>query len=225
MRAFERSAGGLVATLDPGDPLEVDAVLFATGRGPKTRALGLEDVGVALDANGSVVVDAYSRSNVPSIWAVGDATHRRNLTPVAIHEGHAVARTLFGNAPTLPDHLNVPSAVFSQPPVGTVGLSEEDARAAHPAIDVYRSSFRPLQHALSGRTEQTLVKVVVDRTTQRVVGCHMVGPDAGEIIQGFAVAIRCGLTKPQLDATLGIHPTSAEELVSLRTPLPEPAAG
>ncbi len=222
---IERSPGGLLATLEPGGALEVDAVLFATGRGPKTRELGLEDVGVALDGNGAVVVDAYSRSSVSSIWAVGDATDRRNLTPVAIHEGNAVARTLFGDAPTLPDHRNVPSAVFSQPPVGTVGLTEEEARAAHPAIDVYRSSFRPLQHTLSGRAEQTLVKVVVDRATQRVVGCHMVGPDAGEIIQGFAVAVRCGLTKPQLDATLGIHPTSAEEFVTLRAPAPERAAG
>ncbi len=151
------------------------------------------------------------------MWAIGDVTDRIMLTPVALHEGVCFARTVFGGVPTKPDHENVASCVFSQPAVGTVGLAEAEARARFGEVDVYRESFRPLRHTLTGRDEETLVKLVVDPRTDRVLGCHMVGSEAGEIIQGFAVALRCGATKAQLDATLGIHPTTAEELVTLRT--------
>ena len=156
---------------------------------------------------------------MPSIYAIGDVTDRLNLTPVAIHEGMALAATLFAGRPTAPDHDDVPTAVFSQPPVGTVGLTEAAARERFGAIDVYRTSFRPLQHTLTGRDEKTLMKLVVERASQRVLGAHMVGPDAGEIIQGIAIAVKCGATKAQFDATIGIHPTAAEEFVTMRTPV------
>jgi glutathione reductase (NADPH) len=163
-----------------------------------------------------VVVDAFSRSSVPSIWAIGDATDRINLTPVALHEGMALAATLFDGRPTQPDHETVPSAVFSNPPIGTVGLTEARAREVYGAVDVYRSRFRPLRHTLTGVDEETLMKLVVDPASDRVVGLHMLGPDAGEIVQGFAVALKAGATKAQFDATIGIHPTAAEEFVTLR---------
>jgi glutathione reductase (NADPH) len=169
-----------------------------------------------------VVVDAYSRSSVPSIWAIGDVTDRVNLTPVAIHEGMCLAATLFGEGPVAPDHTNVPSAVFSQPPIGTVGLTEVEARAHYAEIDLYRTRFRELKHTLSGRDQKTMMKLVVDRASQRVVGAHMVGPHAAEVIQGIAIAIKCGATKAQFDATIGVHPTSAEEFVTMREKLEEP---
>jgi glutathione reductase (NADPH) len=215
---IEKRASGLVATLEDGEALESDAILYATGRLPLTRDMGLEEAGVELDARGAVVVDAYSRSSVENIWAVGDATDRINLTPVAIAEGMALANTLFGGRPTRPDHEDVPSAVFSQPAIGTVGLTEVDARERYGDVDVYRSRFRPLKHTVTGRDEQTMIKLVVDRASDRVVGCHMVGPEAGEIIQGLAIAVKCRATKAQFDATIGIHPTSAEEFVSMREP-------
>jgi len=217
--SIERSAGSLRVNLDDGSFLETDAVLYATGRVPKTRGIGLEEAGVELDAKGAVSVDALSRSSVPSIWAIGDATDRINLTPVAIHEGTCVAKTLFGGVDTRPDHTGVASAVFSQPPIGTVGPSEAVAREIHGEIDVYRSTFRALKHTLSGRAERTLMKLIVDRASDRVVALHMVGADAGEIIQGFAVALKCGATKAQFDATIGIHPTAAEEFVTMRDPV------
>jgi glutathione reductase (NADPH) len=164
-------------------------------------------------------VDAYSRTNVPSVWAIGDVTDRLNLTPVALHEGICFARTVFGGAPTKPDHRDVPTAVFSTPNVGSVGFTEQEAREHYGAVRVFRERFRPLRHTLTGRDEKTLVKLVVDAASDRVVGAHMVGPEAGEIIQGLAVAVKCGVTKAQLDATLGIHPTTAEEFVTLRTPV------
>jgi len=216
---IEKRGSGLVATLESGEVLEADLILNATGRQPLTRDLGLENAGVELNAKGAVVVDPYSRSSVESIWAVGDVTDRINLTPVALAEGMAVAKTLYGSAPTRPDYEGVPSAVFSQPPIGTVGLTEAAARKRYGDIDVYRSRFRPLKHTLSGRDEQTMMKLVVDRASDRVVGCHMVGPDAGEIVQGFAVAMKCRATKAQFDATIGIHPTAAEEFVTLREPV------
>jgi len=194
-----------------------DLVMFATGRRPNTASLGLERAGVALAEDGAVRVDAYSKSSVDSIWAIGDVTNRVNLTPVATAEGMWLARTLFGNEPTPVDHENVPTAVFSDPNVSTVGLSEETARERFGAVDVYKSGFRALKHTLGDRTEKTFMKLVVDGASQRVVGAHMVGPDAGEIIQGIAVAVKLGVTKPQLDATIGIHPTAAEEFVTLRT--------
>ena len=216
---IERSATGLVATLGDGATLEADAVLYATGRRPLTRDLGLEEAGVKLAESGAVVVDEYSRSSVESIWAIGDATDRINLTPVALHEGMALAKTLFGNEPTRPLHEDVPSAVFSQPPIATVGLSEVEARERYADLDVYKSRFRPLKHTLTGRDETTFMKLVVDRASQRVIGVHMVGPEAGEILQGIAIAVKCRATKAQFDATIGIHPTSAEEFVTLREPV------
>ena len=217
--SIERHGGALRARLDDGSELEADQILFATGRAPNVAGLGLEQAGVALDRAGAVVVDAYLRTSVPSIWAIGDVTNRLNLTPVAIHEAMALAATLFANRPTAPDHTDVPTAVFSQPSVGTVGLTEATARERYGAVDVYRTSFRPLRHTLTGSDEKTLMKLVVDRASQRVVGAHMVGPDAGEIIQGLAIAVKCGATKAQFDATVGIHPTAAEEFVTMRTPV------
>jgi len=217
--SIEKVAGGLRATLVDGSRLEADAILYATGRVPKTRGIGLEQAGVALDAKGAVSVDALSRSSVPSIWAIGDVTDRINLTPVAIHEGVCLSETLFGSAPRSPDHEDVPAAVFSQPPVGTVGLTEAAARQRYGEIDVYRTTFRTLKHTLTHSQERALMKLVVDRASDRVVGLHMVGPEAGEIVQGFAVAIKAGAKKSDFDATLGIHPTSAEEFVTLRTPV------
>ena len=168
-----------------------------------------------------MVVDEGSRTAVESIYAVGDVTDRLNLTPVAIAEGRALAETLFNNNPMKMDHSNVPSAVFSQPPVGTVGLSESEARKLHGAVDVYASSFRPMKHTLSGREERSMMKVIVERSSGRVLGFHMVGQDAPEIVQGLAVALKCGVTKKQLDSTVGIHPTAAEEFVTMRDKRPD----
>ncbi len=219
VRSIEKTEKELSLRLANGDTVAADCVLYATGRAPNTQDLGLAEAGVVLDRRGAVQVDAYSRTQVPSIWAVGDATDRMNLTPVAIAEAMALARTLFAGQPTPMDHANVPTAVFSQPPVATVGLTEAEA-ARRGAIDVYVSSFKPMKHALSGRDERALVKLVVDRATDRVLGVHMMGADAPEIVQGFAVALRCGATKAQFDATVGIHPTAAEEFVTLREKRP-----
>ena len=217
--AIEKTDTGIRATLTDGSKLEAGLIFFATGRHPQTENLGLEEVGVELAKGGAIAVDEYSRTNVPSIWAIGDVTNRINLTPVALHEGVCLAETLFNDNPRSPDHENVPAAVFSQPPVGTVGLTEEQAREKYAEIDVYRSTFRALRHTLTGGTERTLMKLLVDRKSDRVIGLHMVGPEAGEIVQGFAVAIKAGATKADFDATIGIHPTSAEEFVTMRTPV------
>jgi glutathione reductase (NADPH) len=207
-------------TLEDGSTLEADQVLFATGRLPLTRALGLEAAGVELGPKGEVRVDACSRSSVPHIFAIGDCTDRLNLTPMAIHEAMAFVRTFYGGEPTAPDHANVATAVFSQPTIGTVGLTEAEARERHPGdVKLFRSRFRPLKHTLSGRDEQAMMKLVVQDSTDRVLGCHMVGPEAGEIVQGLAIAIRAGATKAQFDATVGIHPTTAEEFVTMREPV------
>jgi glutathione reductase (NADPH) len=210
-----RADGALEATVN-GGKIECDAVMFATGRTPNTARLGLGEIGVKLDEEGGVVVDRFCRSNVANIFAAGDVTNRLALTPVAIREGAAVAMTLFGGMETPVDLDDVPSAVFSQPPVGTVGLSEAKAVEKLGKVDIYKASFRPLRHTLSGRDERTLVKLVVDAASQRVAGAHMVGADAPEIIQGIALAVKAGLTKAQFDATVGIHPTAAEEFVTLR---------
>jgi glutathione reductase (NADPH) len=223
---IERSGAGLRAHFVDGTHTDADQILFAIGRDPNVAGLGLERIGVALGADGAVAVDAYSRTSVPNVFAIGDVTNRLNLTPVAIHEAMAFARTLFGGTPTPVDHADVPSAVFSQPQIGAVGLTEADARAKYGELDVYRTSFRALRHTLTGRDEQTTMKLVVDRASQRVVGAHMLGPDAGEIIQGIAIAVKCRATKAQFDATVGIHPTAAEEFVTMRTPLaPRTALG
>ena len=213
---IEKLARGIRATLNDGAALEADLIMFATGRTPNTHNLGLERAGVKLDRESAVIVDPYSCSSVPNIYAVGDCTDRLQLTPVAIAEGQAVAETLFHGNPKIPDYENVPTAVFSQPNIGTVGLTEAEARERYSDIDIYKSNFRPLKHTLSGRDEHSFMKLVVDRQTDRVLGCHMVGTDAGEIIQGLAIALRCHATKAQFDSTIGIHPTGAEEFVTMR---------
>ncbi len=225
VRDVEKRGEALSVLTQAGDTIDADVVLFATGRTPNTGGIGLEEAGVELTASGAVKVDEASRTRVPSIFAVGDCTSRVNLTPVAIAEGRAVAETLFHDRPMIVDHTNVPSAVFSQPPVGTVGLSEERARAEHREIDVYVTSFRPMKHTITGRDERVMMKLVVERKSDRVLGVHIVGADAPEILQGFAVAVRCGATKEQLDTTIGIHPSAAEELVTLREKRPEATHG
>jgi glutathione reductase (NADPH) len=217
IQKIEKTSGGLRATLNGNAIIEADRILYATGRVPKTGSLGLENAGVRIDKDGAVLVDDYSKTNVDSIYAIGDCTSRMMLTPVAIAEGRAVAETLFNHNPMKPNYTNVPSAVFSIPNIGTVGLTETQALQHYEKIEVFKTTFKPLKHTLSGRDERTMMKIVVDHATDRVVGCHMVGPDAGEIIQGLAVAINCGATKTQFDATIGIHPTAAEEFVTMRT--------
>ena len=207
---------GIRVTYEDGATQEVDLVLFATGRRPNTTGLGLEAAGVKLAANGTVQVDEYSKSSVDSIHAIGDVTNRLNLTPVATAEGMALARTLFRGEPTRVDHENVPTAVFADPNLATVGMPEEQARERFGAVDVYKASFRALKHTLGGHEERTFMKLVVDSASQRVLGAHMIGPDAGEVIQGIAIAVKLGATKAQFDATLGIHPTAAEEFVTMR---------
>jgi glutathione reductase (NADPH) len=215
---IEKTADGLRATLTDGSTLDVDQVLYATGRAPLTDNLGLENVGIETNAKGAVPVDEYSRTKVPSIYAIGDLTDRINLTPVALHEGSCFANTLYNDTPMKPVHRDVPAAVFSQPPVASVGLTETQARQTYAEIEVYDSTFRALKHTLTDGEERTYMKLIVDRKTDRVVGLHMVGPDAGEMVQGFAVAMKCGATKAQFDSTIGIHPTSAEEFVTMREP-------
>jgi glutathione reductase (NADPH) len=214
---IEKITTGLRATLTGGTTVDVDQVFYATGRDPNTRELGLEHAGVLMRANGAVLVDDYLKTSVDNIYAIGDCTDRLMLTPVAIAEGRAVAETLFNNNPMKPNYMNVPATVFSAPNVGTVGLTEAEARAQYKNIDTYKTNFRPLKHTLTGRDDRTMMKLVVDAETDKVLGCHMVGPDAGEIIQGMAVAVSCGATKAQFNATIGIHPTAAEEFVTMRT--------
>jgi glutathione reductase (NADPH) len=215
VRAIEKTNDGIVVVLDDGARVETDVVMYATGRAPNTHGIGLEETGVKLGDNSAVAVDEWNRSSVPNIFAVGDCTDRVNLTPVAIAEGRAFAETHFNGNPMRVDYANIPSAVFSQPPVGTVGLTETQARL-HGQTEVYSARFRPLKHAVSGRDESTMMKLVVDAETDRVRGCHMVGADAPEIVQGLAIALKCGATKAQFDATIGIHPTAAEEFVTMR---------
>jgi glutathione reductase (NADPH) len=215
-RIDKQSDGSLKLTLLDGTLLACDAVMYATGRKPNTANVGLEQAGVKLDPSGAIAVDGFSQTSVPNIYAVGDVTDRIQLTPVAIKEGAAVAATLFAGKPTRADHKDVPSAVFSQPPIGTVGLTEAEAREEVGAVDIYKSSFKPLKHTLTGRDERTFMKLVVDAKSERVLGAHMVGSDAAEIIQGIAIAIKMGATKAQFDATVGIHPSAAEEFVTMR---------
>lgn len=218
-RLDKRAHDEFVYTLSDGSELEGDLPVCAIGRVPNTAGLGLEEVGVELDARGAIVVDEHYASSVPSVHALGDVIDRVQLTPVALAEGSALAKTLFGGRPTTVDYENIATAVFSHPNIGTVGLGEELARERHGAVRVYRSSFRPLEHTMTGRDTKTLMKVIVHDTTDRVLGVHVVGDAAGEIVQGFAVALKIGATKAQFDATIGIHPTAAEELVTMRTPV------
>ncbi len=222
---IEKTANGLTSQLTEGHSLESDVVMFATGRVPYAEGLGLEALGVAMTETGAVKVDDYSRSSVGNIWAVGDVTDRINLTPVAIREGHAFADTEFNAKPTRFDHELVASAVFSQPPVGSVGLSEADARHGHGKVDIYLSRFRPMKETFYGGHQQALIKLVVETGSERILGCHVVGPDAPEIIQMAAIALKMGVTKPQWDSTCAVHPTLAEELVTMRDKAAPPSLG
>ncbi len=215
-KGLSRAGRRISATLTTGETIEADQVMMAIGRVPNTDGLGLGSVGVVLGEHGAIAVNAYSQSSVPSIHAVGDVTNRMNLTPVAIREGHAFADTVFGNKRTAVDHGNVPTAVFSTPEIGTVGLSEAAARARHGAIDIYKTSFRPMKATLGERQERMLMKIVVDAASDRVLGVHILGPDAGEMAQVLAIAVRMGATKADFDATMALHPSAAEELVTLR---------
>lgn len=221
--AIAKTATGLQVTLKDGSGLEVDTVLYATGRVPNANGIGLEAAGVAVNAAGAIQVNAHYQTSVPSIYALGDVTARMQLTPVALGEAMVVVDQLFGPAagkkPRSMSYEFVPTAVFTHPNIGTVGYSEADARAKFGKVTVFRADFKALKHTLSGSTERTLMKLLVEDATDRVVGLHMVGPDAGEIVQGFAVAMKAGATKAIFDSTIGIHPTVAEEFVTMREPV------
>ena len=213
---IEETADGLKGILTGGGDIEADQIMYAIGRHPHTHGLGLEHAGVETDDKGAVKVDAWSKTNIDHIYAVGDVTDRVNLTPVAIREGHAFADTVFGDRPTAVDHKTIASAVFAQPEVGTVGLTETQARQGGRRVDIYKSIFRPMKHTLSGRDEKMLMKLVVDAETDKVLGCHIVGPDAGEMAQLVGISLKMGATKADFDATMAVHPTAAEELVTMR---------
>ncbi|HUN97776.1 MAG TPA: glutathione-disulfide reductase [Bradyrhizobium sp.] len=215
----ERRVTEFTTHLSSGSSIASDLVMFAIGRHPNVANLGLEKADVTINpANGGIQVDTWSRTSAPNIYAVGDVTHRFNLTPVAIREGHAFADTVFGKRPVQVDHSNIPTAVFSQPEVGTVGLTEAEARAQFDRVDIYKTDFRPIKSTMSGRDTRILMKLVVDGTSDRVVGCHIVGDAAAETIQAVAIAVRMKATKADFDATFALHPTAAEELVTMRTP-------
>jgi glutathione reductase (NADPH) len=215
---LDKTVDGIAATLSDGSVVHVDEVLVATGRRPNTAHLGLEKVGITVDKAGAIPVDAYSQTVLPSIYAIGDVTNRVNLTPIAIREGHAFADTVFGNRPTMVDHSLIPTAVFSTPEIGVIGYGEEAARALYGDIDVYMSAFRPMRATLSGSQERVMMKLIVDRATDKVVGVHVVGHDAGEMIQLAGIAVTMGATKADFDRTVAVHPTAAEELVTMRVP-------
>ena len=216
--AITKTDNGYTVTYQDGSTQDTGLVMYATGRVPMTDGLGLENAGVELGAKGEIKVDAYSKTNIDSIYAVGDVTARAELTPVAIREGAAFAETVFNDNPLAVDHSIIPTAVFSQPSIGTVGLGEEAAREAGHEIDVYAASFRPMKNTLSGNPEKTLMKLIVDKADDKVLGLHIVGPDSGEMIQAFGVAITMGATKAQFEATIAVHPTAAEELVTFKQP-------
>jgi glutathione reductase (NADPH) len=215
----DRHGDEFTSHLSNGSSVASDQVLFAIGRHPNVANLGLEKAGVAINPkNGGIAVDGFSQTNVPHVYAIGDVTHRFNLTPVAIREGHAFADSVFGNKPTRVDHADIPTAVFSQPEVGTVGLTEAQACEQFTNVDIYKTTFRPLKATLSGRDTRILMKLVVDATTDRVRGCHVVGDGAAEMVQVLGIAIKMKATKADFDATMALHPTAAEELVTMRTP-------
>ena len=214
----EKTGDEYLARLSEGGEIGVDKVMFAIGRRPNVGDIGLDAAGVKCGQNGGIAVDAFSRTSVPSIYAVGDVTNRINLTPVAIREGHAFADTVFGDRPTKVDHGNIPTAVFSEPEIGVIGLTEDQACEQLPEVDVYKAVFRPMKATLSGRDTRMLMKLIVDAASDRVVGCHIVGEGAGEMIQLVGIAVRMGATKADFDATMAVHPTAAEELVTMRTP-------
>ncbi len=214
--AIEKSSGELHGVVTGGEVLEADQIMFAIGRSPNTNGLGLDKAGVELGPKGAIKVDAQSQTTVANIYAVGDVTDRVNLTPVAIREGHAFADSLFGNAPRTTNYEMIPTAVFSTPEIGTVGMPEHEARAAFPNLDIYKSRFRPMKATMSGREERMLMKLLVNGDDQRVVGCHIFGEDAGEIVQMAAIAMRMGATKNDFDNTMALHPSASEELVTMR---------
>ena len=215
--------GHVAVTTLTGQCIEAERVVYATGRKPNTKGLGLENIGVSLDQEGGIIVDGFSQTNIPSVYAVGDVTNRLQLTPVAIREGHAFADSVFGGRPTQVDFGPAPTAVFSTPEIGTVGLTEEEARKTHP-IEIYKTSFRAMKATLSGSQERVMMKLIVDKTTDRLLGVHILGEGAGEMIQMVGIAIRMGATKRDFDQTLAVHPTAAEELVTMRTPWVAPSA-
>jgi glutathione reductase (NADPH) len=216
---IDKQGKDFTSHLSNGSSLASDQVMFAIGRHPNVAKLGLENAGVAINPhNGGIAVDAWSKTSVPNIYAIGDVTHRVNLTPVAIREGHAFADTVFGQRPVQVDHATIPTAVFSQPEVGTVGLTETEARAQFSHVDIYKTTFRPIKSTMSGRDTRVLMKLLVDGLTDRVLGCHIVGDSAAEIIQAVAIAVKMKATKADFDATVALHPTAAEELVTMRTP-------
>jgi glutathione reductase (NADPH) len=205
--------------LSNGSSVASEQVMFAIGRHPNVANLGLDRAGVAINPdNGGIAVDSFSRTSISNIYAIGDVTHRINLTPVAIREGHAFADTVFGKRPVEVDHADIPTAVFSQPEVGTVGLTEAQARARFSHVDVYKANFKPIKATMSGRDTRVLMKLVIDATSDRVVGCHIVGDGAAEIVQVLGIAVKLKATKADFDATFALHPTAAEELVTMRTP-------
>ncbi len=214
--AIEKAGDEFVTRLSDESTVAADKVMFAIGRRPNTMGVGLDTVHLKIHEHGGIDVDEYSRTSVPNIYAVGDVTNRVNLTPVAIREGHAFADTVYGGKPTPVDHSNVPTAVFSEPELGVIGLTEWQARERLDKVDIYKTSFRPMKATLSGRDTRSFMKLVVDGITGRVVGCHIVGPDAGELIQVIGIAVKMGATKADLDATMAVHPTAAEELVTMR---------
>src|SRR5246500_1071389 len=215
----DRHGKEFTSHLSNGSSIASEQVMFAIGRHPNVANLGLEKAGVAINPhNGGIAVDGWSKTSVPNIYAIGDVTHRHNMTPVAIREGHAFADTVFGKRPVEVDHFDIPTAVFSQPQVGTVGLTEAEARARVSHVDVYKATFRPIKATMSGRDTRVLMKLVVDGSTDRVLGCHIVGDTAAEIIQAVAIAIKMKATKADFDATIALHPSAAEELVTMRTP-------
>lgn len=220
---IEKRGDVLLAEMEDGSEMEADVIMYATGRDPNARGIGLEDAGVELNKKGAVVVDDYFKTSVDSIYAIGDVIDRIALTPVAIAEGMVLADNLFRGGSGTMDYADVPTAVFSQPNIGTVGLTEAQAREKYGAVDIYASSFKPMKHTLTGSDEKTFMKLIVDRASDRVVGFHMVGPDAGETTQGLGIAFKCGATKAQFDATVGIHPTAAEEFVTMREKVPDDA--
>ena len=221
---IDRVDGGLNITLSNGEVQQVDQVLYAIGRVPNSSGLGLEAVGVKLNDKGAIVVDDYFQSSVDNIYALGDIIDRYKLTPVAIAEAMKLASNLFQGTRQKMDYADIPTAVFSDPPIGTVGLTEERARTQYGEVDIYRSTFRALKDTLTGSEGETLMKLIVDKSSDKVVGCHVVGPDAAEITQGLGIALKCGATKAQFDATVGIHPTAAEEFVTMREPVQPKAA-
>lgn len=213
---LDKTTGGISARTVNGKALVADQVLYAIGRIPYVEGLGLETAGVETDRSGAIKVDEHSKTNVDSIYAVGDVTNRAQLTPVAIREGHAFADTIYGGKEVIVDHSCIPTAVFSQPEIGTVGLTESEARAQHRIVDVYKSTFRPMKHTLSGGEEKTMMKILVDGETDRVLGVHIIGPDAGEMVQILGITLKMGATKADFDATIAVHPTASEELVTMR---------